>query len=83
MNIIGISCGYHDAARCPLQDGRGLRRSLPEAEPAALDGNAAGIGAGSACLDSEPGNRVTGHDGPIEIVDHHLSHAASAYFFRL
>jgi predicted NodU family carbamoyl transferase len=55
--------------------------SLPEAEPAALDGNAAGIGAGSARLDSEPGNRVTGHDDPIEIVDHHLSHAASAYFF--
>jgi carbamoyltransferase len=26
---------------------------------------------------------VTGHDGPIEIVDHHLSHAASAYFFSL
>ena len=24
---------------------------------------------------------VTGYDGPIEIVDHHLSHAASAYFF--
>lgn len=24
---------------------------------------------------------LTGYDGPIEIVDHHLSHAASAYFF--
>jgi carbamoyltransferase len=24
---------------------------------------------------------VTGYEGPIEIVDHHLSHAASAYFF--
>ncbi|HEY2591272.1 MAG TPA: carbamoyltransferase N-terminal domain-containing protein, partial [Steroidobacteraceae bacterium] len=24
---------------------------------------------------------LTGFDGPIEIVDHHLSHAASAYFF--
>jgi carbamoyltransferase len=24
---------------------------------------------------------VTGYDGPIEIVDHHLSHAASAYHF--
>jgi carbamoyltransferase len=80
MNIIGISCGYHDAAGCLRQDGPVLRRSLPEAEPAALDGNAAGIGAGSACLDSEPGNRVTEHDGAIEIVDHHLSHAASAYF---
>ena len=25
--------------------------------------------------------QLTGYDGPIEIVDHHLSHAASAYFF--
>ena len=24
---------------------------------------------------------LTGYDGPIKIVDHHLSHAASAYFF--
>jgi carbamoyltransferase len=24
---------------------------------------------------------VTGYDGPIEIVDHHLSHAASSYYF--
>ena len=24
---------------------------------------------------------ITGFDGPVEIVDHHLSHAASAYFF--
>ncbi len=24
---------------------------------------------------------IAGYDGPIEIVDHHLSHAASAYFF--
>src|SRR5579862_9756536 len=24
---------------------------------------------------------LTGYDGPIEIVDHHLSHAASAYYF--
>jgi carbamoyltransferase len=25
--------------------------------------------------------RVCGYDGPIEIVDHHLSHAASSYYF--
>lgn len=25
--------------------------------------------------------KVLGYDGPIEIVDHHLSHAASSYFF--
>ncbi len=24
---------------------------------------------------------ITGYDGPIEIVDHHMSHAASAFFF--
>ena len=33
---------------------------------------------------SEPENEIrllTGYDGPIEIVDHHLSHAASAYYF--
>ena len=26
-------------------------------------------------------DRIAGYDGPIEIVDHHLSHAASAYLF--
>jgi carbamoyltransferase len=33
---------------------------------------------------TQPENEIrllTGYDGPIEIVDHHLSHAASAYFF--
>ena len=35
-------------------------------------------------LETRPDEEIrllTGHDGPIEIVDHHLSHAASAYFF--
>jgi len=37
-----------------------------------------------AALDRRPLEEielVAGYDGPIEIVDHHLSHAASAYFF--
>jgi carbamoyltransferase len=38
----------------------------------------------SRVLDSDPEEEmrlITGFDGPIEIVNHHLSHAASAYFF--
>jgi carbamoyltransferase len=38
----------------------------------------------SRLLDSHPEEDIrliTGFEGPIEIVDHHLSHAASAYFF--
>ena len=35
-------------------------------------------------LESDPEEnirRITGYEGPIEIVNHHLSHAASAYFY--
>ena len=38
----------------------------------------------SRALESHPEEdirRITGFEGPIEIVNHHLSHAASAYFF--
>ena len=38
----------------------------------------------SRVLDSDPKEEIrliTGFEGPIEIVNHHLSHAASAYFF--
>lgn len=35
----------------------------------------------AGCKPQQAIHRITGYDGPIEIVDHHLSHAASSYFF--
>jgi len=132
MNIIGISCGYHDSACCLLQDGRvtaaaqeerfsrvkndksfpstAFRYCLNYADLTMADlhcvafyedpcqklsrqlwmGMLPGLAPDrrasirSRAIGTYPQEEirlVTGHDGPIEIVDHHLSHAASAYFF--
>ena len=133
MNIIGISCGYHDSACCLLQDGRvtaaaqeerfsrvkndksfpstAFRYCLNYADLTMADlhcvafyedpcqklsrqlwmGMLPGLAPDrrasirSRAIGTYPQEEirlVTGHDGPIEIVDHHLSHAASAYFFQ-
>lgn len=133
MNIIGISCGYHDSACCLLQDGRltaaaqeerfsrvkndksfpatAFRYCLNYADLTIADvdciafyedpcqklsrqlwmGMLPGLtpdrraSIRSRAIGTYPPEEirlVTGYDGPIEIVDHHLSHASSAYFFR-
>jgi carbamoyltransferase len=132
MNIIGISCGYHDSACCLLQDGRltaavqeerfsrvkndksfpaaAFRYCLNHADLTIADvdciafyedpcqklsrqlwmGMLPGLAPDrrasirSRAIGTYPPEEiriVTGYDGPIEIVDHHLSHAASTYFF--
>jgi carbamoyltransferase len=132
VNIIGISCGYHDSACCLLQNGKllaaaqeerfsrikndksfpgaALRYCLDHAALTIADIDCVafyedpaqklsrqlwmGMLPGStqdrrdsirrralATLPQEAIRLIAGYEGPIEIVDHHLSHAASAYFF--
>ena len=132
MNIIGISCGYHDSACCLMREGRVVAAAQEERFTRLKNDKAFPGAAFRYCLDGTgltiadidciafyedpraklgrqiwmgmlPGltqqrrasilrkalwtrpeeeiRLLTGFDGPIEIVDHHLSHAASAYFF--
>lgn len=132
VNIIGISCGYHDSACCLLQNGKiiaaaqeerfsrvkndksfpgaALRYCLHHAALTITDIDCVafyedpaqklsrqlwmGMLPGSTqdrrdsirrralgTLPQEAIRLIAGFEGPIEIVDHHLSHAASAYFF--
>ncbi len=132
MNIVGISCGYHDSACCLLQNGRIVAAAQEERFSRIKNDNSFPVAAFRYCLDQaavsiadiacvafyeDPAQKlarqlwmgmlpgvtqerraaierralathpleeirlVTGYEGPIEVVDHHLSHAGSAYFF--
>lgn len=94
LNIIGLSSGYHDSACSLIQDGvlvaavqedprlkLGRQLWMGMVTPLSVQRHGAMLDRLVAAPPEREIRKLTGYEGPIEFVDHHLSHAASAYYF--